>query len=746
MSCANNDINIELKDLTKKSLDFIYDYATKKGDIATSNIYKSTTDINNPFSQDFKTTYGNEIQTDLNSENEEGKTYLTTNLDNNFFMNCAIQTSVPWFSSSQNRKTCDVVNNIEYDETRIAINKVKDKTVITPVLNSKSKKGFCAYYSNINKSYCENRWYDWITIPNYYLGNTYYKDNSHYTELDVYKCYSPCPGDYLPYTKENGDMKCIPKKFFGNGIFNKKYMYNSLGLINLIGNLACSDDDKKKFNTNLLYILHRLIYEHNIETKVDNNIYSAESNIANLMTLKSDSTSRDKSFDKIKPEYDGIYRELYNTVNEHILKNFDGSKNKDYNIINEFTYANYKFNENEPDMYSFTGMEANGLLTDPILIHTWMLAQIFQPLNIEKVFGYTNSQFGATEPEQKTKIEQFQNEYIYKKLYNIYNNEFTKAHPEFLERVKSGEMFKGIEDKIKNEANNSKHIAIRLKNIFFKAINNCYNNKTNFSVNLISRTKKALQNGNLISIIKDENNRFYNSSNNIIFNLPDVNSANILIPITMSTIPTIEQTYETLLSFDINNIEHTYYKDTDIKKLYDNYKKVIDDTVPATTKKHIGNYFDENNNYCHYLFSMEELETPTCPPGYVYNTTDNQCQLAPRKPIKTEIKTEDDDSDFKIPNLRNIFIIFVQILMVILILYILYVIHDIFGEIIKKGLNYIYVNFIKGFYNLIYISAVSGNTESEKERNRINKQLKILDADLKTIITKKDTIKEYMER
>ena len=84
--------------------------------------------------------------------------------------------------------------------------------------------------------------------------------------------------------------------------------------------------------------------------------------------------------------------------------------------------------------------------------------------------------------------------------------------------------------------------------------------------------------------------------------------------------------------------------------------------------------------------------------------------------------------------------------MVILILYILYVIHDIFGEIIKKGLNYIYVNFIKGFYNSINIFLVSGKTESEKERNRINKQLKILDADLKTIITKKDTIKEYMER
>lgn len=90
MSCANNDININLKDVTKQSLEYIYDYTS-------NDKFKPIDDINNPFSDSFKTTYTN-IQTNLISDNNEGKSYITTNIDDNVFMNCAIQTSVPWFT------------------------------------------------------------------------------------------------------------------------------------------------------------------------------------------------------------------------------------------------------------------------------------------------------------------------------------------------------------------------------------------------------------------------------------------------------------------------------------------------------------------------------------------------------------------------------------------------------------------------------------------------------------------------
>jgi hypothetical protein len=728
MSCANNDINTDLKDLTKKSLDYIYNYAY----ITTnnkSNLFEPTTDINDPFNINFKNNYSNNIQTDLNSDNDEGLNYLTINTEDNVFMNCAIQTSVPWFTSSENHKTCDIVNNIDYDENRISINKIKDKSVITPILVSKnkSKTAFCAYSSNINKAYCENRWYDWITIPDYYLGNTYYKDNSHYTELDVYKCYKPCPVDYLPYTKENGDIKCIPKKFFANGIFNKKYMYNSLGLINLIGNLACNTDkDKSTKQTNLLYILHRLLYEHNIETKIDNNIYSNNKELDTII----------KGFDNIKNEYDNIYNDLLTAVNDNVLKNFDESSNKDYSIINEFTYAHYKFNENEPEMYSFTGMEANGLLSDPILIHTWMLAQIFQPLKTEIIFDkYNDANYGTTDDEKKTKYESIQNEFIYKKLFNVYNNEYNKAYPDSLETYKkSGNVFKVIEGEIKRGKNKSKNIAIRLKNIFFKAINNCYNNKTIFSVNLIARTKKALQNGMLLSIIKENN--FYYFPNNINFHKKDINANE---PISDISDNDRKKRYDLLLTLN-NNIEYQFYKDTDIKILYEKYdiKK-----LENNPKKILSKYFDNDNNYCHYLFSVEELETPTCPIGQVYNTSIKECE--PQKAVKKEeIKKDDEDDDgFKIPDLKNIFTIFIQILMVVLILYIFYIIHDIFGEIIKKVLNYIYVNFFQLFYNVNSMLLINDTDEYEREKNKLKQRINITEKELETIKSKKDIINEY---
>jgi len=39
---------------------------------------------------------------------------------------------------------------------------------------------------------CDERWYDWFTIPNYHLGNKYQSDANS-------KCYEPCKPGYVPY-------------------------------------------------------------------------------------------------------------------------------------------------------------------------------------------------------------------------------------------------------------------------------------------------------------------------------------------------------------------------------------------------------------------------------------------------------------------------------------------------------------------------------------------------------------------
>ena len=232
MSCSDLTANLDIKGATNKILTNIYKYTE-------DNTYESAP--YNIFNDKFKN-YVNQnnlnINTDLdNTDENEGYENLATVIDNNVYINCVYQSSLPWYTTSDNKKLCKIIPDIKLPENRLTLD--KKSSTVTPIYKSanKNKQVLCSHAYNVNKAYCENKWYDWIIVPNYYLGNTYYKDNSHYTESDVYKCYAPCDGDFMPYTKPNGELKCIPKKFFNNGVFSNKYMYSSFGLINLIFNI-----------------------------------------------------------------------------------------------------------------------------------------------------------------------------------------------------------------------------------------------------------------------------------------------------------------------------------------------------------------------------------------------------------------------------------------------------------------------------------------------------------------------------
>lgn len=74
------------------------------------------------------------------------------------------------------------------------------------------------------RSHCDERWYDWFTVPNYHLGNKYQPD-----EKVPGKCYNPCPSDHVPQFKndpvDGGSFglaskealgRCVPKnQYFG---------------------------------------------------------------------------------------------------------------------------------------------------------------------------------------------------------------------------------------------------------------------------------------------------------------------------------------------------------------------------------------------------------------------------------------------------------------------------------------------------------------------------------------------------
>ena len=612
MSCTDNTKNIDIKLATYNSLDNLYKYTTLP-ELTPNTQY-------DPFTSKGQYTILANINTNLDtidSDNlDKNNLFIRDPNTSNIYQNCAIQANNPWFTANSDYSKCEIVKNIVLDD-KLKLN--TDKTTINLNLKSKnkSKPAFCPYFSNVNKAFCENKWYDWIITPNYYLGNTYYKDISKYTELDVYKCYKPCSGDdkrrdYLPYTTEKGEFKCIPKKLFGNGIFANKYMFSPIGLINLIGNIAYSKNIINA-NNNLLFLLYKSILDYNLENNIDtkiydkndeiyNNIYNSQTNILNN-NIKNDFTI-------------DINKEFIDCIKENIIHNFSTAEEQDYTYIKEFTYKSRKFNENEPEMYTLNGLDASGVLIPPILHHTWILANIFKPV-LEDDIKTIN--VIDTIDILKTKKEFYCSISLYENLRLIFEDD---------------------------------DIANRLKNIFYKAVNICYNNKTNFSTNIIDKTKKSFS--------------LYNNK------------------------------YNTLL----NNI--FYYSDEDIKKLYLTDNKVFFvehkfyydyELYDLETKNKNAILLFEENNKFKYFFSVERLEIKTCENGFIYNTQLHECQPEVKPSNKVEEAPVEDDIDntFNIPELTKILSIFLQIILFIIFLYILYIFYDIFGEIILSIYNYIYM-------------------------------------------------------
>ena len=695
MSCSDLSNNVEIKTATNNILNNIYQYTN-------SDIYKPV--LGNIFNDDFKAKYDSyNINTNLDNIDEaDGKENLATIEDENVYINCVYQSSIPWYTTSEDKKKCEVISDISLPEDRLILD--KKTLIVTPIFKSSKndKPAFCSYKENVNKAYCENKWYDWIIIPNYYLGNTYYKDNSHYGENDVYKCYAPCNGDFMPYTKSNGELKCIPKKYFNSGIFSNKYIFSSFGLINLIGNIALSNNEKSVKQTNLLYILHRLIVEYNIENNYDKDLYDLyDSNAEDV--LNKEIRNIDK-FDK----YNNIYNEFKDIIDKNILSKFSTSTNQDYSNTNEFTYKHRKFNEDETDMYSFNGLDVSNILIDPILIHTWMLANLFKPLD-EGIINNAKIQLKITTDENKKKAL---DSLLYEKLFLIFNDS----------------------DK-----------AIRLKNIFFKAVNICYNGKTNFSINIIEKTILAFTNDNLKKIIYD--NIFYNFNENIFVldylitaNSSSSDSSTIIYPFYTATIENtklpIYKNYidKILLQDTINKFkEYPLYKDVEISTFKDKLTSNAIIPIPAA---------NDSLWIYKYFYSMERLEKPTCEIGYEWNETYKVCDLKKKEVKDVENKTEEDD--FEIPELKDIFTLFVQMILFIIVLYIIYIFYDIFSEVIFSFFNAIYIG-ISYMYMKFSISIIKGETEYDTEEKKLTYEKKYIENKYKNIVNNQLKIDDYIE-
>ena len=615
MSCSDPTKNIDAKQATYNSLLNLYKY--------TNNNKFEPININKPFPETPDISIYENINTDLdNLDNNKKNLFIKDDITSNIYQNCTIQTNNPWFTISSDYKKCEIINDITLDDK---LKYSADKTLINLDLKSKnkSKTAFCPYYSNVNKAYCENRWYDWIITPNYYLGNTFFKDNSKFGENDVYKCFKPCDGDTMPYRTTKGENKCILKKYFGNGIFANKLMFSPIGLINLIGNVAIMEYIKNpaNINKNLLYKLYTSIIEYNVINKMDDNIYKTNDVYNKIQDIKN-----------LELDFKQIYEEFKKSINDYILKgnDFNKNNNQEYKYINDLTYKNKNFNEDEPEMYTLKGLDACEALIPPILHHTWILANIFKPLSEDYIKN--NSTFNTNK--------------LYDRLKEVFDNDEYKAE--------------------------------RLTNIFFKAVNVCYNNKSNFSINIIDKTKKTL----------DKNNYNYSS---------------ILASYGLN----IDDIYKK--DNPIFNNEYKYYLDYELATIKNQF--IIDAGSNATKSTELNTLGDLNG----YFYSQEKLEAPTCSKGESFNSKIGECEKIVEEPIKDKNAPIEDEIDaFNIPEIKKILYMFLQIILVIVILYIIYIFYDIFGETIFTVYNFIYMKTYEMYINIsVYI--ISSFTQDNED-------------------------------
>ena len=654
MSCSDPKKNIDAKLATYDSLNNIYKY--------TTNSSFSPNNENNPFplsplNPGIYENINKDLDNSDNSDNSDNKKdlFIKDNITNNIYQNCVIQTNNPWFTISSDYKKCEIINDIKLD-VKLKYSANKKEINLDLKSKDKSKTAYSSYFSNVNKAYCENRWYDWIITPNYYLGNIYFKDNSKFGDNDVYKCFKPCVGDSIPYSTNKGENKCIPKKYFGNGIFADKLMFSPIGLINLIGHVAIMNDDDIKNtpneNKNLLYNLYTLIIDYNVSNKIDDTIYKTNnvySNVLNITTVKND--------------FNKIYDEFKNSININILNgdNFNNNLNQEYKYINDLTYKHRNFNEDESEMYTLKGLDTCGALIPPILHHTWILANIFKPLSenyIEDTSKYTANK-------------------LYDKLKGVFNDI--------------------------NKAN-------RLTNIFFKAVNVCYNNKSNFSFNIIDKTKKTF------TTFKDKYNTILTSYS---FTPAEINN---------------------IYNEDnpIFNNEYKYYSDYELASLQTKFEANIiatsDETIKLAKQTELNTI---NENFNGYFYSCEKLEAPTCGKGDVFNSRIGQCEKKVEEPIIDKNAPVEDEIDaFNIPEIKKILFMFLQIIIVIVILYIIYIFYDIFGETILTVYNFIYMKTYEIYINVGF-KLMSITTEDNEGYEKLKAE-----ADYNLVAKQYDNLKE----
>jgi len=666
-----------------------------------------TTNIFPNFKINFRNSNNNEF-----IENHDTDKLLCgkTNKENEYYLNCVIETQNPLFSYNNGFCTLHQDFNLPDEFKKIE----KDDEIILKINRSKlnDEEGNFKYNKIKNEKFCEDKWYDWIVIPNYHFGNRILKDKGKYSKEDVKICYNNCRAGELPYINSNGSNLCIPKEIAYEGKYEKKLDYSPIALINLIGN-----------NKKHLSLLYNNLFLYKINQKIDKYDFNKENIDFNKILSTTDNYIINEAFDNIK-----------NILN--IIVNDNNLDIPDYSFeYRHLTYKHPYFKEN--DLMTLFGMEKNEILSnDIILIHTAYLAYKYKDFiyNIKNNKDYLLKKNDSGNDIDINKINDFNLNNTLNELEIITKNTGLTNIKEFVSNTITDyknvdKRFKNLMDSINTDITSQKRQ--RLANILYKAINICYDNKTDFSKNLINRTKEAF------------NNYQYKFFNNI----------DILIEkLTTTTTPPINEMdkieYNDFINNNKNNIingfEVEYYNKDNLDILYNNIAVKNFFEIPD---KDDNWYNEKSNQYKDFLFYTEEKSELNsknkCKNGEFLlnnkcvkcvdeckskdlckNNTNcktycsNECNLnedklktktkcggtiddenRPLKEKTNEIKTPIEEETI-IPDFSYIFKTAIKIFFILIVLYIGYMFYTIFNESILTFANSIFIIFDWLWFNI----------------------------------------------
>lgn len=200
--------------------------------------------------------------------------------------NCALFTKSPWFTMNDNDTKCAIHKDLELPPGFI-VKEENNETIIIKSTEEDIRK-----YVTTN-AYCQEKWFDWFTIPDYHLGNIFIAKRQKVSEIkenpnskhDVLKCFTPCPIGTVPYN--NGDWdnmgKCIDRNEFAYGAFRNTSYYTPLAFVNLLGNTS---EDLKEYYRDILSTTSNIIDKNEFKVLKDNivdYVYNTESVTDNII-------------------------------------------------------------------------------------------------------------------------------------------------------------------------------------------------------------------------------------------------------------------------------------------------------------------------------------------------------------------------------------------------------------------------------------------------------------------------------